>query len=70
MNIQLTKIERRIRLAGTLLIAGLLVELVTLRWSHPTAFLFFLLLGGALMALGIGIYLLSLVSAENQPPAE
>ena len=70
MNIQLTKIERRIRLAGTLLIAGLLVELVTLRWSHPTAFLFFLLLGGALMALGIGVYLLSLVSAENKPPAE
>ena len=45
MKTQLTKIERRIRLAGMLLIAGLLVELVTLRWSHPTAFLFFLLLG-------------------------
>jgi uncharacterized membrane protein YczE len=67
---QTTKIERRIRLAGILLIAGLLVELVTLRWSHPTAFLFFLLLGGLLMALGIGVYLLSLVSAENKPPAE
>jgi hypothetical protein len=65
-----TKIERRIRLAGSLLIAGLLVELVTLRWSHPTAFLFFLLLGGALMALGICVYLFSLVSAENKPPAE
>jgi hypothetical protein len=70
MNTQPTKIERRIRLAGSLLIAGLLVELVTLRWSHPTAFLFFLLLGGALMVLGIGVYLLSLVSAENKPPAE
>ena len=70
MNTQQTKIERRIRLAGILLIAGLLVELVTLRWSHPTAFLFFLLLGGLLMALGIGVYLLSLVSAENKPPAE
>jgi hypothetical protein len=70
MNIQPTKIERRIRMAGILLIAGLLVELVTLRWSHPTAFLFFLLLGGALMAVGIGVYLLSLVSAENKPPAE
>jgi len=70
MNTQPTKIERRIRMAGILLIAGLLVELVTLRWSHPTAFLFFLLLGGALMAFGIGIYLLSLVSAENKPPAE
>ena len=70
MNIHLTKIERRIRLAGMLLIAGLLVELVTLRWSHPTAFLFFLLLGGALMALGIGVYLLSLVSDENKPSPE
>jgi hypothetical protein len=70
MKTQSPKIERRIRLAGTLLIAGLLVELVTLRWSHPTAFLFFLLLGGALMALGICVYLLSLVSAENKPPVE
>jgi hypothetical protein len=70
MNKQPTRIERRIRLAGILLIAGLLVELITLRWSHPTAFLFFLLLGGALMALGIGVYLLSLVSAENKPSME
>ena len=70
MNTRLTKIERRIRLAGTLLIAGLLVEIVTLRWSHPTAFLFFLLLGGLLMALGIGVYLFSLVSAENKLPSE
>ena len=70
MKSQPTKIEKRIRLAGILLIAGLLVELVTLRWSHPTAFLFFLLLGGALMALGIIIYLLSLVSTENKPSVE
>jgi len=70
MKIQSPKIERRIRQAGILLIAGLLVELVTLRWSRPTAFLFFLLLGGALMAVGIVIYLFSLVSAENKPPAE
>jgi hypothetical protein len=62
-------IEKRIRLAGVLLIGGLLVELVTLRWSHPTAFLFFLLLGGLLMALGIIIYLLTLVSAENKSSA-
>jgi hypothetical protein len=70
MKTQLMKVERRIRLAGMLLIAGLLVELVTLRWSHPTAFLFFLLMGGALMALGIGVYLLSLVSAGNKPSPE
>jgi hypothetical protein len=57
-------------LTGTLPIAGLLVELVTLRWWRPTAFLFFLLLGGALMALGIAIYLFSIVSAENKPSLE
>lgn len=65
MNSQSTKIEKRIRMSGLLLIAGLLVELVTLHWSHPTAFLFFLLLGGLLMAAGIATYLLSLVSAES-----
>jgi hypothetical protein len=65
-----TGIERRIRIAGILLIASLLVELVTLRWSHPTAFLFFLVLGGALMALGIAIFLLSLVSSEKKATRE
>ena len=70
MNSRPTKIERRIQAAGILLIAGLLVELVTLHWSHPTAFLFFLLLGGALMALGIIIYLFSLVSTDNKPTLE
>ncbi|HEX5084325.1 MAG TPA: hypothetical protein VFY40_19955, partial [Blastocatellia bacterium] len=70
MKSRTSKIERRVRLAGILLIAGLLVELATLRWSHPTAFLFFLLLGGALTALGIVVYLLSLVSAENNPSPE
>jgi uncharacterized membrane protein YczE len=70
MKTQLMKIEKRIRLAGILLIAGLLVELATLRWSHPTAFLIFLLLGGVLMAVGSGVYLFSLVSAENKPSPE
>lgn len=65
MNSQSTNIEKRIRLSGVLLISGLLVELVTLHWSHPTAFLFFLLLGGVLMAAGIATYLISLVSVER-----
>ncbi len=55
-------IEGRLRIAGGLIIAGLLVELVTLLWSHPTAFLFFLLLGGTLMAAGILFFLYSLIS--------
>lgn len=66
MNSPTTKIEKRIRLSGILLIAGLLVELATLNWSHPTAFLFFLMLGGTLMAAGILLFLLSLVTAESR----
>ncbi|MGE0885350.1 MAG: hypothetical protein AB7P14_17530 [Blastocatellales bacterium] len=69
-NQKTTKIEKRIRLAGVLLVMGLAVELVTLHWSHPTAFLFFLLLGGTLMGLGIIVYLFSLVSGEHRQAAE
>jgi hypothetical protein len=69
MNSSFTRIEKRIRLAGVLVIAGLLVELITLQWSHPTAFLFFLVLGGSLMALGIVVYLLTLISAESKSSA-
>lgn len=57
-----TKLEKRIRIAGVLVVLGLIVELITLHWAHPTAFLFFLFLGGGLMGLGILFYLYSLVS--------
>ena len=57
-----SKLERRLRAAGALLLAGLIVELVTLFWSHPAAFLLFMFLGGILMFLGIAIYLLALLS--------
>ena len=56
--------EKRIQLSGLLLIAGLLVELISLHWSHPTAFLLFMFLGGTLMALGILVFLISLVTRE------
>ncbi len=57
-------IERRLRISGMLLALGLLIELATLRWSHPTAFLVFLFGGGALMALGVLVYLFALVSRD------
>lgn len=60
-----TKLEKRLRVAGLLVVFGLLVELITLRWSHPTAFLFFLLLGGSLIGLGILLYLYSLVASNE-----
>jgi len=66
----LTKVERRLRPAGTLIVLGLMVELVSLRWSHPTAFLLFILLGVSLMGLGILIYLLTLLIAGKAEEGE
>jgi hypothetical protein len=65
---QLTRLEKRLRLSGILIIAGLVIELVSLKWSHPTAFLVFLLAGGLLLFVGIVMYLLTLVTASH--PAE
>jgi len=52
---------KQLRIAAVLVIAGLLVELITLFWSHPTSFLIFLLVGGSLIVLGVLVYLLSLL---------
>ena len=56
------RLARRLRLAGLLLALGLLIEAATLFWPHPTAFLVFLLLGGALVAAGVLLYLISIVT--------
>ncbi|HKX33676.1 MAG TPA: hypothetical protein VJ302_38710 [Blastocatellia bacterium] len=66
-----TKLERRLRIAGAMIIGGLLVELFSLRWTHPTAFLVFMIFGGALIGAGILLYLYSLVAGESgQTPAD
>ncbi len=59
---------RRLRLSGLLVSLGLIVEMVTLFWSHPTAFLVFLFLGGLLVAAGVLLYLFSIVTYPSAPP--
>lgn len=61
-------IEKRLRVSGILILAGLIVELVTFFWFHPTAFLFFLLLGGSLLFAGILLYLFTLLSKNEIAP--
>jgi hypothetical protein len=56
-------LQRRLTLAGILTILGLLVEVITLSWAHPLAFLTFTFVGATLVAAGIAIYLLSIVNA-------
>ena len=62
MEIQETTLAPRLRAAGVLIMLGLLVELLTLAWNNPIAFLVFLGIGGVLIAIGVVVYLISLVS--------
>ena len=54
--------ERRIRVAAGLVLAGLIVELIALRWSHPAAFLAYAMWGIPLVGAGVLLFLYSLVS--------
>ncbi len=54
-------IHRRLRVAGTLLVLGLLTEAVCLVWARPLSFLTFISIGGTFLISGIGVYLLSLL---------
>lgn len=58
-------LERRLQVAGLLLILGLLVQGVCLLWSRPLAFLVFAGIGGLFLLAGIIIYLFSLVSVDS-----
>jgi hypothetical protein len=58
-------IEKRVQLAGILLILGLLVEGGCLLWARPISFVIFVALGGVLLLFGVALFLFSLVSASR-----
>jgi hypothetical protein len=58
-------LEKQFRLAGMLLIFGLLVEAICLLWARPLAFILLVCAGGLLCAAGIVVYLYSLVSTSE-----
>jgi hypothetical protein len=57
-----SQIERKLKWAAGLVGLGLLVQLVTFSWVHALAFTAFLVVGCPLVAAGIIVYLLSLLS--------
>jgi hypothetical protein len=65
---QKVQIERALRISGILLILGIAVEIVSLLWEKPLAFLLFVGVGGLLTLAGIGFYLYSLVTPSSAPP--
>lgn len=70
MNVKPKKFNRALQVSGSLIILGLLIELVTLRWSHPTSFLVFIAVGGSMMGLGMVLYLLALVVYFERKPSD
>jgi hypothetical protein len=56
-----TPMDRRLRLSGSLILAGLLVEAASIVWFTPAAFLIFAIGGGLLVAAGVLLFLISLV---------
>ena len=64
---------KRLRLAGILLIIGLLVEAFSLLWNHPLSFIAFTSVGLFLLFCGVAVYLFSLLqytAAEERTRVE
>ena len=55
--------DRFLRISGLLVIPGLLIEAICLLWSRPIAFVVLVVFGGALIGIGVLLFLYSLVSA-------
>ena len=55
----------KLRLSGILLILGLVVEALSLCWNNAVSFMSFVVVGGALFASGILLFLYSLVSSKT-----
>ena len=69
MNLSEIGIRRLLRISSGLVIAGLLLEIVSLLWFHPLSFVLFAFVAATLIGLGILVYLVSLVFAAS-PNAE
>jgi hypothetical protein len=61
----MTVMERRIRIASTLVVLGLLVECATFVWKSPLAFFLFLIAGCGIAAAGILLFLVSLITVDR-----
>jgi hypothetical protein len=57
-----SRLQQKLKIAAYLLIAGLLIEAVTLYWFSPLSFMLFIGASGTLIALGIIVYLIAIVA--------
>ncbi len=57
--------EKRLQIAGILLMIGLVIEAVCLLWARPISFVIFVALGGLFLFTGVVMFLFSLVSIPH-----
>lgn len=69
MKLSVNRLERRLQLAGILIILSLLVEVFSLLWNRPLAFLAYIGAGGFLLGAGVLVYLYSLVTMNGSKPS-
>jgi hypothetical protein len=67
MKLRAIGMRKFLRVSSALIILGLLVEIVSLVWFHPLAFVLFVFVGASLIGLGILVYLASLVFSVSAP---
>ena len=60
-------IRRLLQISSSLVIVGLLLEIVSLLWFHPLSFVLFAFVAATLIGLGILVYLVSLVFVVPPP---
>jgi hypothetical protein len=65
MKLSHIAIERSLRIAGILLIVGLVIEAMSLVWSKPLSFLLFVGVGGFVTIVGLLVYLYSLIPSDS-----
>jgi hypothetical protein len=57
--------EKRIQVAGIILIIGLIIEALCLLWARPISFVIFVAVGGLFLFAGVVVFLFSLASAPH-----
>jgi hypothetical protein len=62
MTEAVSRLHRKLKMAGWAIMLGLIVSLATVYWSTPLSFLFFIVIGGLLVALGILSFLLAIIT--------
>jgi heme A synthase len=66
----LTPIERRIRLAGALVLIALLLSIVSMLWNHPLSFASLHVLALLLFIAGCAVYLVALLPSDAAPSSD